>query len=70
MRKHGCEEKRPAGGLGCLRIYSQLGEYFGVAGKEGSWNGEKHLKRQSREGEELMKVKDNDRTRNNSEEYT
>lgn len=52
------------------RIYSRLGEYFGVAGKGGSWNGEKHLKRQSREGEELMKVKDNDRTSNNSEEYT
>lgn len=52
------------------RIYSQLGEYFGVAGKEGFWNGEKHLKRLSKEGEELMKVKDNNRTSNNSKEYT
>lgn len=52
------------------RIYSQLGEYFGVASKGHSWNGERHLKRQSREGEELMKVKDDDRTSNNSEEYT
>lgn len=52
------------------RIYSQLGEYFGVTGKGGSWKGEKHLKSQSREGEELLKVKDNDRTSNNSEEYT
>jgi len=52
------------------RMYSQLGEYFGVAGKGGSWNREKHLKRQSREGEELMKVKYSDRTSNNSEEYT
>lgn len=66
------------------RIYSQLGEYFGVAGKGGSWNTEKknnpkpkqtnkkikHLKRQSREGKKLMKVKDNGRTCNNSEECT
>lgn len=55
------------------RIYSQLGEYFGVAGKGGSWNRKKiknHLKRQSREGKELMKVKDNNRTCSNSEECT
>lgn len=59
------------------RIYSQLGKYFGVAGKGGSWNrkikkktNKKHLKRQSREGKELMKVKDNDRTCSNSEEHT
>lgn len=52
------------------RIYGQLGEYSGVAGKEGSWNGEKQLKWQSREGDELMKVKDNDRTSNNSGVHT
>lgn len=42
------------------RIHSQL-EQPGIAGKGSCWNGEKHFERQSKEGEQLMKVKDNDR---------